>query len=187
MSEQTLQRWEREFRGAAKADKLVALRNHLRRLNLRAKPELLLEGTIQVVQACSAYMKLDGRSYAAFLAMQTYDPVRPPCAKYAFIFSLCGKAFARVLVARDLGDLELADLYGHPWQKYKICGFDHFWVMRADGTALKRRELVKLERQVTADLRFDYSEDELDFWFDDSRIAGALFVAVQDREDKREG
>jgi hypothetical protein len=183
MSELTFQRWEREFRSEAKADKLAVLRNHLRGLDLRAKPELILEGTIRVVQACSAYIKIDGGSYGPFLAMQTYDPVQSPNATYAFTFSLCGKAFARVLVARELRGLDLADLYDHPFEEYKICGFDHFWIMRADRTHLKRRELVKLERQVTDDLRYDYSEKELGFWFDDSHTEGALFVDVQDLRD----
>jgi hypothetical protein len=180
VSELTLQRWEREFRSEAKADKLAVLRKHLRGLGLRAKPELILEGTVRVVQACSAYIKLNGDPYAPFLAMQAYDPAESPNAAYAFTFSLYGKAFARVLVARELSGLDLADLYEHPWEKYKLCGFDHFWIMRADRTDLEREELEKLECQVTDDLRFDYTEKELGFWFDDSRTDGALFVSVQD-------
>jgi hypothetical protein len=77
-----LQCWEQEFRTEAKADKLAVLREHLRGLELRAKPGLVLEGTIQVVQACLAYMKMDGQSYTRFLAMQTYDPFRSLNAAY---------------------------------------------------------------------------------------------------------
>lgn len=159
------------------------MREHLRRLDLLAKPEMILEGTIQVVQACTAYLILDCQSYAPFLAMQTYAPARSPGARYAFTFDLSGKAFARVLVARKLRGLDLADLYGHPWDKYKICGFCHFWITRADWVPLKSQELVRLEQEVTEDLRFDYSEDELDVWFDNVHTAGSLFVTVQDRED----
>ena len=181
MTKLTRQRWEREFRGAAKADKLAALRTHLQRLDLRARPELFLEGTIRVVQACSVYLELDGRSYAPFLEMQTYDPARSLSAVYAFTFSLCGKAFARVLVARDLLGLDLADLYGHPWPDYKVCGFDHFWIERTDRAALTKRDSVRLERLVTEDVRYDYAEEELELWFDGVQTAGALFVGVQDR------
>jgi hypothetical protein len=186
MSDLTVQRWEREFRNEAKADKLAVLRNHLRSFKLRAKPELLLEGTIQAVKACSAYMKIDCQSYAPFLAMQTYTPARSPGADYAFTFSLFGLAFARVLVRRELSGLDLADLVGHPWPEYETAGFDHFWVMRADRTALKRRELVKLKRLVTDDLRYDYEPEELDFWFDESHTPGALFVSVQDLQHEPE-
>jgi hypothetical protein len=183
MSELTLPQWARNYRAAAKKDKMVALQDHLRELGLKVKPQLLLDGTIQVVQACSAYMSIDRQSYAPFLAMQTYDPARSSGAIYAFTFSLYDKAFARVLLAGDLGGLDLADLYGHPWQKYKICGYDHFLITRVDRKAITKREEAKLERQVTSDLRFDYSGDELDFWFDDSQIPGALLVMVQDREE----
>jgi hypothetical protein len=183
MSELTLPQWARNYRAEAKADKMAVLRDHLRELGLKGKPDLLLEGTIQVVQACSAYMSIDRQSYAPFLAMQTYDPAQSPGAIYAFTFSLYDRAFARVLVGKDQAGLDLADLYGHPWQKYKICGYDHFLITRVDRKAITKREAAKLERQVTADLRFDYSEDELDFWFDDSQIPGALLVMVQDREE----
>ena len=40
----------------------------------------------------------------------------------------------------------------------------------------------------SADLRFDYAEggyaEGLDFWFDGSHTAGALFVTVHDRENE---
>lgn len=182
MSELTLKRWVRQFRCEAQADKLEVLRDHLRTLDLRAEPGLLLDGTIEVVNACLAYLTIDCQPYAPFLAMQTYNPARSLGAVYAFTFSLCGKAYARVQVASDLRGLDLADLYGHPWQEYKLCGFDHFWVMRIDGKALTKRELKRLERQVTDDLRYDYTEEELDFWFDDAHTDGALFVSVHDHE-----
>jgi len=186
MSELTLQRWERQYRRNAKADKLAALRAHLQRLDLRARPELLLEGTIRVVQACSAYMALDGQPDGPFLAMQTYDLVQSPRAEYAFTFSLWDKAFARVLVARDLRGLDLADLYGHPWDDYKVCGFHEVWITRTDWAPLKKRESARLERQVNDDFRFDYTEEELEVSFDGSYTAGALFVFAQDRPDEDE-
>jgi len=186
MSELTLQRWAREFRSQAKADNLAGMRDHLRRLGLRAKPEMLLEGTIQVVIACSAYLGIDGQSDGPFLEMQTYDPAQSRGARYGCTLEISDKAFARVLVARNWRGLDFADLYGHPWDRYRVCGFRQFWITRADSTPLKRRELAELERHVTHDLRFDYSEDELDFWFNDSCTAGALLVTVQDREDEQE-
>ncbi len=187
MAELTLQRWAREFRRDAEADRLAVMRNHLRGLGLRVKPEKLLEGTIEVVVACMVYLEIDGRSTDSFLAMQTYDPARSAGAKYAFTFDIFGKAFARVLAAPGVRNLDLADLYGHPWYKYKTCGYHHFWIARTDSAALKKRELAKLERQVTEDLRFDYSEDELYIWFDDIHTPGALFVTVQERIAELEG
>ncbi|MGA3207130.1 MAG: hypothetical protein ABSE05_04845 [Syntrophales bacterium] len=162
---------------------MAIFRDHMRRLDLRGKPDLMLEGTIGVIQACSAYAKLDGRPFAPFLEMQRYNPARQDVARYAFTFDLCGKAFARVLVAAGLEVLDLADLYGHPWRNYKVCGYSSFWITHIDWTDLTSAELVQFESEVTDDLRYDYHEDDLDIWFDDSRTAGALFVSVQDRED----
>ena len=183
MSALTLRRWEREFRNEAEADQFAVFREHLQWLELRTNPELLLEGTIEVVRACSAYLTIDGRSCAPFLAMQTYDPVRSPRARYAFTFDLWGKAFARVLVSDNLRGLDLADLHGHPWLEFEVGGYRNFWIARADRVALDADELVRLEHQVTEDLRYDYTDDELDFWFDDTHTPGALVVTLQNRED----
>ncbi len=180
MSELSLQRWVREFRRDADADRLAIMRNHLRGLGLRDKPEKLLEGTIEVVQACTIYLRIDGQSADQFLAMQSYDPDRSAGGKYTFTFDIFERAFARVLVSPGTHHLDLADVYGHPWLKYKRCGYGYFWITRTDSAPLKKRELAELEREMTKDLRFDYSEDELDFWFDDAHTPGALFVNVQD-------
>jgi len=178
-----LERWEREFRSAAKAAGYAAFRDHLRKLDLPDKPKLLLEGTIRAVQACVVYASIiDGQSSAGFLAMQKYASAEVADAKYAFTFDLGGKAFARVLVSAKFEFLDLADLYAFGWWEYKVCGYHRFWVSRADGRDLSGEELAQIERQVTYDLRYDYSEDELDFWFDDSSREGVLEVTVQDRD-----
>ena len=186
MSALTLKRWEREFRIAAEADQLAVFREHLQWLELRAKPELLLEGTIEVVRACCAYLTIDGRSCAPFLTMQTYAPVRSPSARYAFTFDLWDKAFARVLVGEELRGLDLADLHGHPWLEYEVAGYRNFWIARADRAPLEAEALVRLAHQVTEDLRFDYTEEELDFWFDDAHTPGTLLVTLQDLADDEE-
>ena len=102
--------------------------------------------------------------------------------KYIFTFDLAGKAFARVVVDQNLRGLDLADLYGYPFQKYRICGYTQFWITRVDGTELTRREAARLEAEVSRDLRSDYTEHELDFWFDDSLVAGSLYVYLYQPE-----
>ena len=162
------------------ADSLALFRNHLLKLGLPDEPESLLHGTILVVQACCTYAKLDGQSIAGFLAMQKYNPAEVEDARYAFTFDLCGKAFARVLLSAKVGPIDLADLYEHPWWEYEVCGYHCFWVSRTDGDDLSDDEIELIDKEVTEDLRFDYSEDELNFWFDDSAVEGALFVMVND-------
>jgi hypothetical protein len=177
-----LQRWQRTFREAAEADGCAIFREHLSRLNLPGKPELLLEGTILAVQACAAYASVDGQPavFAEFVAMQRYDPREVPAAKYAFTFDLCGKAYARLLVAAKSAIPDLADLHDHPWDEYRLAGYNELWISRNDCRPLTRREVARLEREVTEDLRFDYSEDVLDFWFDDSSRKDALRVYLND-------
>jgi len=187
-------RWAQDFREAAKADGYAILRDHLRRLDLPDNPELLLEGTIHLVQACLSYAILDHQSYARFLGMQKYDPAEAADAMYAVTFDLCGKAFGRVLVPPSAGDsasqqgfvFDLADLYGHSWQCYERVGYECFWVSRIDGDDLTCEELAEIELVVTYDLRFDYGEEELDIWFDDLSTEGSLLVCVQDRDDSEE-
>jgi len=159
------------------------LRDHLCRLELPEDSSLLLEGTIQLVIACEAYASIDGQSFAAFLKMQSYDPSEAVDAKYAFTFDLCGKAFGRVLFSSKVGVLDLADLYNHPWQGYKVCGYRSIYISRIDGRKLGSRELARLEKAVTYDLRYDYGEDDVDFWFDDATIEGMLLITLHDHEE----
>ncbi|MFC1896888.1 hypothetical protein ACFL0Q_09600 [Thermodesulfobacteriota bacterium] len=175
-----LQRWEHEFRKAAVADNLSLCRDHLQRLGLPDDPELLLKGTVLVVHACCAYATLDGQSPGGFLKLQKYRPTDAPEAKYALTFDLYGKAFARVLISTERGVLDLADLYGHPWYEFEVCGYSRFWVSRTDWQDLSADELAQIQTEITEDLRFDYEDDELDFWFDDTVIQGALEVNLQD-------
>ena len=53
--------WERRFRAEAKIDDYAFFRDHLRRLDLPDKPELVIDGTILVMRDCEAYWKLDQR------------------------------------------------------------------------------------------------------------------------------
>src|SRR6266571_5053287 len=186
MLDANLKRWALKFKKDAEADKYVLFRDHLRKLNLADNPELLVEGTIQVVIACAAYASLDGQPFAAFLKMQRYDPADAVAAKYAFTFDLDGTHFGRLLVAPKGAIPDLADLYGHPWQDYKECGYRSVFVSRVDNRKLGAREVAGLEKEVTYDLRFDYSEDELDLWFDDQSVEGVLQVVVQDHMDWEE-
>lgn len=186
MLNSSLERWEHEFRSAAKADNLALFRDHLHKIGLQDKPEALLHGTVLVVQACCAYASLDGQATAEFLTMQKYRPDDVNVARYAFTFDLYGKAFGRVLVSSKVGAIDLADLYGHPWWEYEVCGYHCFWVSRTDGDNLSDEELEQIQEEVTEDLRFDYSEDELDFWFDDYSVQGSLFVRVQNADDPDE-
>lgn len=105
----------------------------------------------------------------------------------AFTFELGSKAFARILESKNIGaGLDRADLYNHPWLKYKTCGYNQFWVSRIDGKALTTKEKKLLEKEITCDLRYDFSEDKFDFWFDDSTIESVLRAYVYDVDKENE-
>jgi hypothetical protein len=182
MLENALDQWERGFRAAAEADGFAVFREHLERLGLPKDPQLMLEGTVCLVRMVAVYAQLDGNStgFEEFLKMQTYNPADASNAEYSFTFDLCGKAFARVLVDAELHTLDLADLYGSPWMDFEVVGFQHLWISHLDWSNLTDEKRHHLEEEVTDDLRFDYSESELDMWFDDSLDKAYLFVTVQD-------
>ncbi len=175
--------WEASFRFAAHADANAVLIAHLQKFGLRADPQLLLEGTIDFVRAIVAFATLDGRPIAECLAFQTYNPSTATNATYAVTFDVCGLGFARVLSDARLRSLDLADLYAMPWDRHNRVGYGRLWVSRTDGVDLSINELDIVEQDVTDDLRYDYQEDEIDFWFDRDTYKGAMLVSVMDHVD----
>lgn len=179
--ETCLAEWEQVFRATALNDNNRILRAHLRTLDLPDKPNLLLDGTILVVRRCAAYLMLDNQLVVDFLEYQKYDPAQATDARYLVTFDICGKAFARIAMPIPFKHVDLADLNEAPWQPYKLAGYSQFFVSRVDGKHLTPDEIRETENAVTNDLRFDYDEDELEFWFDPDTIEGVLTVAVHDR------
>ena len=183
-----LAKWERKFRAAALADRFASVRDHLRRLDLPDEPQLLVDGTVCVIRMCATYLGMDGRNEKALelLAMQTYNPGDSPDARYVFTFDLFGKAYARVCVETKLQTLDLADLYGHPWRDYEVSGFNRLWVSHPDWSPMTAEENKQLEQDLTDDLLFDYSRDEIDFWFDDSCKDYYLYFHIQPNYDSED-
>lgn len=174
-----LHTWERDFCAAAKKDRHDVFRDHLRFLELPDEPVSMLEATVLMVYAMETYYNIDGRRSDDFLAMQNYNPANSTNAPYMVTFDLYGHACARLLVDHELKGIDLADLYNHPWHPWKTVGYSQIWISHRDWTDLTKKEMKTLEKLVTEDLRFDYDEDELDFWFNDSN-AKYLYVNVQD-------
>lgn len=175
-----LAQWEKSFRDAADADSYEVFKKLLISLNLPDDPSLLLDGTIAFVQCCVAYMTIDNQQVMDFLAMQQYDPTKVVDAPYRVTFDLHQRAYACLNLPASLGALDLADLYGTPWDDYRVVGYCDFWIERADGVALNPEEISGFEKVVENDLRFDYAEDELSFWSDPDTHKGVLKFTVQD-------
>lgn len=132
-----------------------------------------------------SYNQVDGQSSGEFLAIQKYNPGEAPKVKYAFTLRVPNKFVARILTPKKVHqDLDLADLYNHPWHKYRISGYSEIWIARTDGRDLTAKENAMLEEQVADDLRFDYSEEELGFWFNDQSKEGLLYVCLYDVDEE---
>lgn len=180
-----LSQWEKEFQSSAISDRMSIFSDHLRHINLPNSPYLMLEGTIRLVRMCAVYANMDclDEQFADFLAMQTYDPSKSIRAKYVYTFDLCGESFARLLVGSDRGIPDLADLYNNPWDDYNVVGYSHLWISRPDWGSLTTKEKDELYEIITYDLRFDYTEEELDIGYDDS-LEDALCFILQDVYDE---
>jgi len=185
MNQENLDHWEEEFRAAAVADDFSIFRDHLRRIELPDTPDLMLEGTILIVRTCFSYCVLDQRSssFDRFLAMQTYDPAKAIDARYSYTFDIFGRAFGRVLGDIDEAVLDLADLYGTPWQDFKLVGYRHLWVSHPDWRGLSKEDVTEIENSVTNDIRYDFPEEEVDLYCDDSTDKSYVLVTVQDVYD----
>jgi hypothetical protein len=175
-----LERWKIDYRKAAEADRYARLRKHLRKLRLPDSPELLLKGTIQSVDAAAVFSTFTRKSITAFIDMQSYDGKDADEATYALTFDFRGEAFGRVLIPGNIAVLDLGELYDYPW---KNPGFNKIYVSRVDGRQLSRKDLAHLEMEITYDLRFDYSEGEVDIDFDERSIRGVLTVLVSDSQN----
>lgn len=180
-----LARWEETFRAEAKADRFAVFRDHLEHIERQGNPSLLLEGTILFVRACIAYASMDNieARFHEFLNMQSYKPARTTKARYAVTFDICGKAFARIMIDPEKYPLDFADLYEHPWEPYKGCGFTGCWISRVDFKKLTSKEVAQLEKMVTEDIRYDYGEDEVVLSFSLGDFEGTyLDVIIRDHE-----
>ena len=172
--------WTRKFRRAAQADKCALFQDHITHLELECSPESMLQDTISLVRAASLYLDLDEQPFDNFLAMQTYNPAASKGAVYALTINIARENWGRLLVASDFDGVDLADLFGHPWDKYKAAGFYRMYVSRVDGEDIGEKEFDTLEETITLDLRFDYNERELHLDFVDHPIKGSPLLHLQD-------
>jgi hypothetical protein len=168
------------FRSDARADKYKVLKAHLRSLDLPDDPSLLLEGTVLFVRMVVAYLTLDNQKVVKFIEQQKYDPTSLTNAPYAVTFDVFAMAYARINLPASLRPINLADLYATPWNDYRVVGYGDIWIARTDGVDLSSDEMDEFEKTVTADLRYDYDEDELSFWFDPDTHEGILKITLQD-------
>lgn len=153
--------WEKAFRDSAELDAYKSFSDHLEFVGLEGDPKNMLEATIELVRTSAAYYCIDHQPVESFLENQTYYSTSAPQLTYIYTFDLCGKAYARTLDDSEHKLIDLADLFGSPWEEYKVAGYSQFWISRADRKPLLIKEIKQLIKLVRDDLYFDYGKDNL--------------------------
>lgn len=192
MPQDLLMEWEARYRLEATADGYARLDTFLEGLEGAGVPvsntaSRLVDGTVLVMRACWAYWDLDGRTSGArrFLQAQRYPDGVSDLTGYVLTFDLYGTALAKVAIPEGpiLADIDLADLYAHPWHPYRLVGYNRLYITHADWSEITASELRELESQVLQDIRYDFTDEEVDLWFETSRDATSLTVSLQDLDD----
>jgi hypothetical protein len=163
-------------------DSAALVRTHLKRLELPDEPVKLLEGTILLVETAAAYASNDKGDPKAFIAQQAYHPALDPDTYYAFTFNLHNHTYGRVITPLEKKTLDLADLFGHPWNEHKCCGYNEIRICRLDNADLTDAECEQIEKTITDDIFFDFSEDDLWIVFDREVVTGILVAYFFDME-----
>lgn len=179
MHNNELAAWEHAFRKAAKANCGALFRELQGKFGMPGRPAQMLDATVAAVAAVCVYAAMDQKPVDDFLAMQTYDPLLAFKAEYVFVFSLSDRGSARLLVPATISMIDLADLLGHPFLDHEYGGYDRLWMARVDGQPLSPPELKQLEKDVIADLYYDYIREELATSFDVATVPGCLAVSCR--------
>ena len=182
MSSDAFRKWANRFRCEAVIDSASLLRKHLQRIGLPDEPEKLVEGTILCVNVAGAYSENEGRTIKEFLSQQSYHPALDPNTYYSFTFNLRQHTFARIITPLNAKTLDLADLYGHPWNQFKMCGYSEIRVSRLDDADLSEAEYDQIEKTIIDDIFFDFPEDEVYIAFDREAVPGILVAYLLDLE-----
>lgn len=187
-----LHEWEKRFRSDAESDGFATLIGFIEQLTdneviAHGRGEELVEATVHVIRASCAYWEIDGQIERAkdFLRSQTYPKANSSEPGYNLTFDIHSIALARLVVPKGpiLANLDLADLYDYPWDAYECIGFSRLYISRMDWGELTSPELQELESAVEQDIRYDYSEEEVDLWFEPSLDGARLDVHLQPRYD----
>lgn len=182
MSSSAFNRWAKRFRCEAMMDGAALLRDQLRRLELPDEPTKLVEGTILLVSTAAAYSANEGGGLKEFFAQQAYRPSLDPNTYYSFTFNLRDNTYGRVITPLTKKTLDLADLWGHPWHEFKMCGYNEIRISRLDNAELSDAECARIETAITDDIYFDFTEDEVDVVFDPQLIPNVLIAYFIDQE-----
>lgn len=154
--------WQRQFAADAVADNANEILRHIEYLELDCSRADMLMGTDMLLFATLIYMQMDGGDCESFIADQRYWLRGDDLPYYCLTFNFGKRHFGRLLTDNAISGVDFADLFNHPWEKYRTAGFHEVYISRLDGDPIDEFELEALRRRVTTDMYLDYAEDEVD-------------------------
>lgn len=175
-----LRRWRNRFCKAYEQDAGRRFKIELERFGLSGTAQDMVDATVDLVNWCAVMRQVDGQALADLLGRQSYSGRPKAESPFRLIFDLGGGVGAAVVVDKELRAIDLADIYEARWERLKRVGYTGFWVSRTDGNDLEPDEVLSLETAITADLRYDYEEDEVQIFFDPDTWPGCLYCSVDD-------
>jgi len=177
---QNISQWQREFVAEARADNYAEIRRHIEYLDLDCTPETFVEGTVMLLSAVILYNQVDNVKFKSFIRHQRYRLCGEDLPFYCLTFNFSSGHYGRVLANTKISDVDFADLFNHPWDKYKTAGFCSVWISRLDGKPISDKEYETLCHIVMDDMYFDYSEEDVDVFINETELADTVIVEAYD-------
>ncbi len=154
-------RWLRSFSADAVADDANELQRHIDYLQLGCSRADLILGTDLLVLANIVYLSMDGQDSKEFLERQRYWLCGDGLPHYILTFEMGVGHFGRLLADRKITGIDFADLFDHPWPPFESAGFSQVFISRLDGEPIEADEFKEIEKRVTEDMYYDFTEDEV--------------------------
>jgi hypothetical protein len=148
----------------------------LRRLDIAANPRTLLRGTCHAVERGGCLVDTTSESGGTYLARQTYHSDAANASTcYHLTLGVFGEGYARLVVCKTLGDVDLAEMMDTDWSGSGL-GFNQLWISTLDAGPISSVEASDVKLRVEHDLLFDFAEEDLDIaWWED--LAGGVMYA----------
>lgn len=173
---QVFTQWQRQFAADAVADDCVEIQRHIQYLGIKCTRADMLEGTNMLLFAVAVYLQMDGQNFESMIKQQQYRLAGENLPFYCLTFDFGKGHFGRILADENLSGVDFADLFNHPWDEYKTAGFSDVWISRLDGEFIDKDESYGLEKRVTEDMYYDYSDEDLSVVILDSGLDDTLLV-----------
>jgi hypothetical protein len=178
--------WATRFQDTMTSDGGGCFEADIERFALEATPADMVKATVALVFSCCAMYQLNGQPSAEFLAHQQHAGAPASPGIYRMLFELGPSAVGVLMVDARLRWIDLADLYEMPWHHLERVGYVGFWVTRLDGADFDAEEVALLDKTITADLRYDFAEDEVCFYLDPDTWPGSVYCSVYDHSGGNE-